>query len=562
MSAFNSKGKLAYFKDNVVGAEDQDEYDAQQYYYNRDGVNPMDSAAPPLHGGQPYQAYGAGAVYGVHGQQVPMVPGQRHMIPQMGMLGRPPGAGVGGQDGFSPMSQTRPGVPPGAYSGVPQLRGTVGMPGGAPLGAHGDLGIVPGQLPPQMLPMGGGSSAGRGDMFPGAGMDGSGFGMNPGAASSRYMSGMGMMGGVMPFGMMPHGAMTDGGVGMPPVNPPPNFNIHSEDFPALPSSSSSKGASTGSSMAPPDAEPSKYREPSAAAVRPSAGRPAAGPPAAQPAAPSGGVTGSSRPYGGSSEAAEVAPSKETRYGLLGLLDVIKMTDRDLNTLALGSDLTTFGLSLSSNDSLYLTFSSPFSDVPAPSEVPLFVTPQCYIMQPPSLKAEHMTKMHIETLFYMFYSMPRDQLQTAAALELYRRDWWYHTDLKLWMKLRTPQSTDSAGSAAAAVSQQQFVYFDVTTWEARIYSGTTLRVNGFLTEDEINMAPKQPGGGSVPNVIIPGNPSSGAGGVSVPPGGLSGGVSSSNSVPLSSFGASPSAIVGPPGSNGVVAGSTSAASTTR
>jgi hypothetical protein len=219
------------------------------------------------------------------------------------------------------------------------------MPGGAPLGTHGDLGIVPGQLPPQMQPQHsmGGSGAGR-DMFPGA-MDGSGFGMNPGA-SSRYMGGMGMMGGVMPFGMMPHGSahsMVDG----PPVTPPPNFNIHSEDFPALPSSSS-KAATASSSTPPADSDSSKYRESGGAASRSSAGRPAAGPPAAQPTASvsSGGPTGKPnsrilnarlnfsllikggvRSQSNTSESVEVAPSKETRYGLLGLLDVIKMTDR-------------------------------------------------------------------------------------------------------------------------------------------------------------------------------------------------------------------------------------------
>ena len=35
-------------------------------------------------------------------------------------------------------------------------------------------------------------------------------------------------------------------------------------------------------------------------------------------------------------------SKEGKFGLAGLLDVIRMTDKDLNMLALGSDLTTFG----------------------------------------------------------------------------------------------------------------------------------------------------------------------------------------------------------------------------
>jgi hypothetical protein len=36
-----------------------------------------------------------------------------------------------------------------------------------------------------------------------------------------------------------------------------------------------------------------------------------------------------------------------RFGLLGLLSVIRMTDPDLNTLALGTDLTTLGLNLNS-----------------------------------------------------------------------------------------------------------------------------------------------------------------------------------------------------------------------
>ena len=49
-------------------------------------------------------------------------------------------------------------------------------------------------------------------------------------------------------------------------------------------------------------------------------------------------------------------SKDIRFGLLGLLEAIRMTDADLNTLALGNDLTTFGLNLNSSDSLYTNFS--------------------------------------------------------------------------------------------------------------------------------------------------------------------------------------------------------------
>ena len=41
-------------------------------------------------------------------------------------------------------------------------------------------------------------------------------------------------------------------------------------------------------------------------------------------------------------------SKDTRYGLLGLLDVIRMTNKDQSLLALGNDLTAFGLNLTWN----------------------------------------------------------------------------------------------------------------------------------------------------------------------------------------------------------------------
>jgi len=38
-----------------------------------------------------------------------------------------------------------------------------------------------------------------------------------------------------------------------------------------------------------------------------------------------------------------------RYGLLGLLNVIRMNEQDLNTLSIGSDLTTLGLNLNSSE---------------------------------------------------------------------------------------------------------------------------------------------------------------------------------------------------------------------
>ncbi len=132
---------------------------------------------------------------------------------------------------------------------------------------------------------------------------------------------------------------------------------------------------------------------------------------------------------------------------MGLLNVIRMTDPDLNTLSLGTDLTALGLNLNSSEYvvllfhracsvfgaecreqglsfslspvcrvLYATFAYPCAETPTKRD-PEYVLPYCYYMQPPALKTSHLAKFQLETLFYIFYSMPKDTLQVYAAKEL-------------------------------------------------------------------------------------------------------------------------------------------------
>jgi hypothetical protein len=74
--------------------------------------------------------------------------------------------------------------------------------------------------------------------------------------------------------------------------------------------------------------------------------------------------------------------------------------------------------------LYATFGSPWADIPCTRD-PQFTLPQCYAMPPTALKTAHLEKFQLETLFYIFYAMPRDVLQAYAAQELYNRKWRYH-----------------------------------------------------------------------------------------------------------------------------------------
>ena len=167
-----------------------------------------------------------------------------------------------------------------------------------------------------------------------------------------------------------------------------------------------------------------------------------------------------------------------------------MTDPDLNTLALGTDLTTLGLNLSSTEVLYATFAYPAAAaspcIAGPAD---YVLPYCYYMQPPALKTSHLSKFTLETLMYIFYMMPRDTLQVYAAKELYAREWRYHKDTKLWL---TRQSAGSGrrqpGTAQGGAQQQEtdeYVFFDVAAWESRVFRDThILQPHKFLTEEEL------------------------------------------------------------------------------
>ncbi|KHN30215.1 Putative NOT transcription complex subunit VIP2 [Glycine soja] len=133
---------------------------------------------------------------------------------------------------------------------------------------------------------------------------------------------------------------------------------------------------------------------------------------------------------------QTAQSNPDPFGALGLFSVVHISDPNLKYLAHGIDLTTLGLNLNSTENLYKTFRSPWSDEPAKGD-PEFSVLQCYYAkQSPSLHQGYFSKFSVETLFYIFYSMPKDEAQLYAANELYKRGWFYHKEHRLWF-IRVP-----------------------------------------------------------------------------------------------------------------------------
>lgn len=184
-----------------------------------------------------------------------------------------------------------------------------------------------------------------------------------------------------------------------------------------------------------------------------------------------------------------------QFGLLGLLRVIRMTEADLNMLALGVDLTKLGLNLNSPDYLSQSFGSPWSETPMREQDPEYWLPPSYYVHPTSIKNAHLGRFTVDTVFYLFHNVPGDLLQTYAATELCLRGWRYHVDLQLWF--RTVPEENARGADGRPVNQPQWIYFDPQQWQKCFYRKPVDK-SRFLPVEDCQV--KEPRQGIVPKAV--------------------------------------------------------------
>ncbi|KAA6411802.1 MAG: NOT2 family [Lasallia pustulata] len=155
-------------------------------------------------------------------------------------------------------------------------------------------------------------------------------------------------------------------------------------------------------------------------------------------------------------------SELDRFGLAGLLAMSKNDNQDLTSLANGQDLTQLGLDLNSSDPLYPTFASPFAESGSRPMQPEFALPQCYTVHNVHKLDTKVPSFSDETLFYMFYTMPRDVMQEVAAGELTNRNWRYHKDLKVWLTKDVNYGDPTPISPGA--ERGSYIFFNPSTWQ--------------------------------------------------------------------------------------------------
>lgn len=155
-----------------------------------------------------------------------------------------------------------------------------------------------------------------------------------------------------------------------------------------------------------------------------------------------------------------------QYGIVGLLAFIKAAETEpaLTHLALGTDLTTLGLNLNSPDQLHHKFQSPFSRQPCRLQDIDYFVPSEYLTNTSirdKLAPIKLGRYGEDLLFFVFYSYPGDIMQFAAAAELYNRDWRFHKEERVWI---TRAQGLEPTRKTAHFEQGTYLFFDCKNWK--------------------------------------------------------------------------------------------------
>ncbi|OBT54492.1 hypothetical protein VE04_04180, partial [Pseudogymnoascus sp. 24MN13] len=125
-------------------------------------------------------------------------------------------------------------------------------------------------------------------------------------------------------------------------------------------------------------------------------------------------------------------SDRDRYGLKGLIEMLKGPYPDQAALITGVDIAALGFDLNTTERLSETIWSPWDDVPARPDIPQHTIPDCYQVHNVQPIENKLSNFSDETLMFMFYNNPQDIQQMIAAQELTNRNWRYHKKLSMWL----------------------------------------------------------------------------------------------------------------------------------
>jgi len=166
-------------------------------------------------------------------------------------------------------------------------------------------------------------------------------------------------------------------------------------------------------------------------------------------------------------------SEKDKFGMKGYIAEQDNASPAARSLMRGVDLSTLGINMSSQEPLLPSYPGPWAEPNAQPLRPLdseYSIPDCYTVKKIAPLSSRINGFMDETLFFIFYTMPRDYTQMLVAQELVARKWRYHMREKQW--LTRDDASPSPVLLDDKVSEQgYYIWWDTKLWKKvrRIYT---------------------------------------------------------------------------------------------
>lgn len=150
----------------------------------------------------------------------------------------------------------------------------------------------------------------------------------------------------------------------------------------------------------------------------------------------------------------------------GYLALAEGPNTTFRSLLRGQELGQLGLNMNAERTLLSSYTGPFA---SPNTHPLrpldseYHIPECYTVKKVAPLNQRVNSFSDETLFYMFYSMPRDYMQVLVAQELMERKWRYHILEQMWM-MRDENAGGYALNEDRTSEQGYYIWWDKNLWK--------------------------------------------------------------------------------------------------
>lgn len=132
----------------------------------------------------------------------------------------------------------------------------------------------------------------------------------------------------------------------------------------------------------------------------------------------------------------------------------------------GQDAASFEHHIAAGQSLLRTYPGPFAGPNAFAPRPLdsdFQIPDCYIVQNVAPIQQRISGFTEDTLFYIFYTSPKDIIQEEVATELMSRKWRFHMKEKMWLT-RDDATSNPVIIEKDVCEQGYYIWWDYRSWK--------------------------------------------------------------------------------------------------